>query len=205
MSYAQPVLADALQLGTATLYEALGLPSAALDPALRPIWAGAAVAGAAYPLVCAPGDNLALHQGLQAVPPGSVLVVDCSGFVAGYWGEVLTVAAEAAGVRGLVIDGGVRDVAALRARGFPVFARGVSLRGTHKSCAPSVGAAITCAGAPVAPGDLVVADEDGVLVVPASVVSQTLRAAKARAAKEIRMMEQIQAGASTLDLLGLSG
>jgi 4-hydroxy-4-methyl-2-oxoglutarate aldolase len=130
---------------------------------------------------------------------GSVLVVSASVFVAGYWGEVLTVAAETAGVAGLVIDGGVRDIAALRARAFPVFARGVSMRGTRKASAPSVGKPISLAGTPVAAGDLVVADDDGVLVLPASAVADTLARGRARADKEA-----VKAGQTTLDLLGLS-
>lgn len=159
--------ARARTLGSATLYEASGLPCAA-DPLVRPVWPGAFVAAPAYPLVCAPGDNLAIHIAMERVPRGSVLVVATGNVIAGYWGEVLTVAAEAAGVAGLVIDGGVRDVAALAARRFPVFARGISVRGTVKASAPSVGQPAICAGVPVAAGDLVVADDDGVIVVPAA-------------------------------------
>ena len=123
-SAAQPYraeqLAQACNLGTSTLFEASGLSTSATDVAIRPVWAGAAVAGPAYPLECSPGDNLAIHIAMEKAPRGSILVISTGGFVAGYWGEVLTVAAEAAGVAGLVIDGGVRDVAALTARRFPV-------------------------------------------------------------------------------------
>ncbi|HWQ09900.1 MAG TPA: RraA family protein, partial [Holophaga sp.] len=122
-------LALALRLGTATLHEASDLPGSAVDPAIRPIWIGAALAAPAFPVACAPGDNLAIHLALERAPRGSVLVVAADGFVAGYWGEVLTVAAEAAGLAGLVIDGGVRDTDALARRRFPVFARGISVRG----------------------------------------------------------------------------
>jgi 4-hydroxy-4-methyl-2-oxoglutarate aldolase len=135
-TYKQTLLEQACKLGTSTLFEASGLSTSAVDTNIRTVWAGASVAGPAYPLECSPGDNLAIHIALEKAPHGSVLVVSAQGFVAGYWGEVLTVAAEAAGVVGLVIDGGVRDIAAMTARRFPVFARGVSMRGTIKASAP---------------------------------------------------------------------
>lgn len=194
-------------LGSATLYEASGLPCA-VDPLVRTIWSGAFIAAPAYPLVCSPGDNLAIHIAMERVPRGSVLVVSTSNFVAGYWGEVLTVAAEAeaeaAGIVGLVIDGGVRDVAAMTSRRFPVFARGISVRGTVKASAPSVGQHTMFTGVPVAQGDLVVADDDGVIVIPAAEAEHTLAAGEARAAKEATMMQQLTEGASTLELMGLT-
>jgi 4-hydroxy-4-methyl-2-oxoglutarate aldolase len=193
----------ALALGTSTLYEAAGLPCA-IDPAIRPVWTGAAVAGPAYPVHCSPGDNLAIHLALERAPRGSVLVVSADGFVAGYWGEVLTVAAQAAGIAGLVIDGGVRDVAALARRAFPVFSRGISVRGTVKASAPSVGGPIRITGVDVAPGDLVVADDDGVVVLPAAEVQRVLSAGEARAAKEADFMQRLAEGATTVDLLGLA-
>lgn len=203
----QPLPADFAErcraLGSSTLYEASGLPCS-VDPEIRSIWPGATIAAPAYPVVCSPGDNLSIHIAMERVPRGSVLVVVTSNFVAGYWGEVLTVAAEAAGVVGLVIDGGVRDVAALRNRRFPVFARGVSVRGTVKASAPSVGLPTMFGGVPVAAGDLVVADDDGVIIVPADKAEPTIQAGEARAAKEAEMMKKLSAGATTLDLMGLS-
>ncbi|MFM0091963.1 dimethylmenaquinone methyltransferase [Paraburkholderia sediminicola] len=195
--------ARARLLGSATLYEASGLPCA-VDPLVRTIWTGAFVAAPAYPLVCSPGDNLAIHIAMERVPRGSVLVVSTSNFVAGYWGEVLTVAAEAAGVVGLVIDGGVRDVAAMTTRRFPVFARGISVRGTVKASAPSVGQPVMFTGVPVAQGDLVVADDDGIIIVPAAEAEHTIIAGEERAAKEATMMQQLAQGASTLELMGLT-
>jgi 4-hydroxy-4-methyl-2-oxoglutarate aldolase len=194
----------ACRLGTATLHEASGLATGAVDPALRPIWTGAVLAGPAFPVECPPGDNLAIHLALAQVPRGSILVVAAGGCIAGYWGEVLTVAAEAAGVTGLVIDGGVRDTAALAARRFPVFARGISVRGTRKACAPSVGQPINLAGTPVAAGDLVVADADGVVVLPAGQTEATLARGQARAEQEASIMERLRQGRTTLDLFGLS-
>ncbi|SCK27644.1 4-hydroxy-4-methyl-2-oxoglutarate aldolase [Vogesella sp. LIG4] len=191
------------QLGSATLYEACGQPCA-VDPQIRSIWPGAFIAAPAYPLQCSPGDNLAIHIALERAPRGSVLVVDAAGFIAGYWGEVLTVAAEAAGLAGLVINGGVRDIAAIAKRRFPVFARGVSVRGTVKASAPAVGQPLIFGGAPVAAGDLLVADDDGVVIIPAVDAARTLQAGEARADKESMMMSQLTQGATTLELMGLA-
>lgn len=204
IAYSIAALEQALKLGTSTLYEASGIPTSAVDSQIRPVWTGAAVAGPAYPLECAPGDNLAIHVAMEQVPEGSVLVVSTGGLVAGYWGEVLTVAAEAAGVAGLVIDGGVRDIAALRSRRFPVFTRGVSVHGTLKASVPSVGQPLSFTGTPVAAGDLVVADDDGVVIIPAAYAEATLTQGQARADKEDTMMAALKQGQSTLELMGLS-
>ncbi|PFH29666.1 RraA family protein [Burkholderia sp. JKS000303] len=203
-TYDAALLEQARKLGTSTLYEASGVATNSVDPAIRTVWPGASIAGPAYPLECSPGDNLAIHIAMEKAPRGSVLVVSTGGFVSGYWGEVLTVAAEAAGVAGLIIDGGVRDIAALVARRFPVFTRGVSMRGTIKASAPSVGQPISFAGTPVAAGDLVVADDDGVLVIPAAHVEATLADGQARADKEAKMMDALREGRSTLELMGLT-
>ncbi len=204
VTYDDTTITQAKALGTSTLHEASGIATSSVDPAIRTVWPGASVAGPALPLQCSPGDNLAIHIAMERAPRGSVLVIDAQGFLAGYWGEVLTVAAEAKGVVGLIIDGGVRDIAALRTRQFPVFTRGVSMRGTIKASAPSVGQTISLAGTPVAPGDLVVADDDGVLVLPSAVVSSVLEKGQERADKETAMMEKLANGATTLDLLGLA-
>lgn len=203
-TYDAALLEQAGKLGTSTLYEASGLSTSSVDPAIRSVWPGASIAGPAYPLECSPGDNLSIHIAMEKAPRGSVLVVSTRSFVSGYWGEVLTVAAEAAGVVGLVIDGGVRDIAALTARRFPVFTRGISMRGTIKASAPSLGQPISFAGTPVAAGDLVVADDDGVLVIPAAYVEHTLTEGQARADKEAKMMEALTQGRTTLELMGLT-
>lgn len=203
-SYTEEQLALARKLGASTIHEAPGIATTSVDPLVHTVWAGASVAGAAYPLECAPGDNLAIHVAMEKVPRGSVLCVSTGNFVAGYWGEVLTVAAEAAGVVGLVIDGGVRDIAALAGRRFPAFARGISVRGTIKASVPSVGQPIMLGGAPVAAGDLVVADDDGVVVVPAAQVEATLARGQARFEKEARMMDELRQGRTSLDLMGLA-
>jgi 4-hydroxy-4-methyl-2-oxoglutarate aldolase len=195
---------QAKKLGSSTVFEASDIPTSSVDPLIRPVWAGASVSGPAYPVECAPGDNLAIHRALKKVPRGSILVVSTGGYVAGYWGEVLTVAAEEAGVIGLIIDGGVRDIAALIEHKFPVYTRGISVRGTIKSSAPSVGEPINFSGTPVAAGDLVVADDDGVVIVPAQYAESTLQNAKARFDKESVMMTALRNGHSSLELLGLS-
>ena len=141
---------------------------------------------------------------MERVPRGSVLVVGTGAFIAGYWGEVLTVAAEAAGVVGLVIDGGVRDVAAIKKRQFPVFTRAISVKGTVKASAPSVGQPFNFNGAWVAQGDLVVADDDGVIIVPKAEVARTLAEGEARAYKETQMMQALSDGRSTLELMNLA-
>ncbi len=197
------IIDELLRHGTSTLCEASGL-ACALDYAIRPVWTGAAIAGPAYPLRCAPCDNLAIHIAVDAAPPGHVLVVDASGYVAGYWGEVLTVAAEARGITGIIIDGGVRDIDALDRRKFPAFARGIGMRGTVKFHAPSVGEPIVIAGVAIAPGDLVVADTDGVLAIPQAHVARTLEGARGRTDKEAVIMKRLQAGETTLEILGLT-
>jgi 4-hydroxy-4-methyl-2-oxoglutarate aldolase len=190
-------------LGSSTLYEASGLPCA-VDREICAVWKGAFIAAPAYPLQCSPGDNLGLHLAVAKAPRGSVLVCDTANFVAGYWGEVLTVAAEATGIVGLVINGGVRDIAALEAHGFPVFARGISVKGTVKATTPSVGESFDFSGAQVTAGDLVVADEDGVIIIPAAAVERTLREGQKRADKEALFMAKLREGHTTIDLMGLT-
>jgi 4-hydroxy-4-methyl-2-oxoglutarate aldolase len=188
-------------LGAATLGESGGRPMRAR---IRAVWPGARLAAPAFPVRCSPGDNLAVHAAVVDAPPGSALVVDV-GAVAerGYWGEVLTTAAEARGIAGLVVDGGVRDVAALEAHRFPVFATVVALPGATKEQPGAVGAPAEVGDVVVRRGDWVVGDADGVTVVPADRVEDVLRAGTARAEKEQRMFEALRAGATTIDVLGL--
>lgn len=192
---------DWLGLGTSTLSEASGLPCA-LDPALRPVWPRAAVAGPAYPVSCGTADNLAIHRAVEAAPPGSVLVVAAGGTAVGHWGEVLTWAALDRGIAGLVIDGSVRDVDALERLHFPVFARGISMLGSGKSKRGTVGEPTKVAGVLVAAGDQVVADRDGVLVLPGAIADDVLLDARARAEKERTVIARLQAGERTLDVYG---
>ncbi len=192
-------VAELLRLGSATLYEASGL-DCFLDAAFRPAWDGAAIVGRAVPVSTQAGDNLALHHGLEAAGPGDVLVVDGGGAPFGYWGEVMAVAAQARGIAGLVIDGGVRDTAQLQELGFAAFSTSISIRGTIKQWPGTIGIPITLRGRVVHEGDLVVADRDGVAILPSGDVDRILDAARARAAKEDAYLARLRAGELTLDL-----
>lgn len=175
-----------------------------MAPRLRPVWAGATVCGPACPVRCWPGDNLAVHVAVTVAPEGSVLCVDVGDVhELGYWGEVLTTAAEARGIVGLVIDGGVRDVDALRAHGFGVFSSGIALPGASKNRPGVIGGPATVGGVPVEHGDWVVGDVDGVVVVPGAEVDAVLAAGRTRAEGEATMFEALRTGSTTVDLLGL--
>jgi 4-hydroxy-4-methyl-2-oxoglutarate aldolase len=189
------------RLGAATLGESGGR---AMRARIRPIWSGAAVVGDAVPVRCSSGDNLAIHVAAATAPVGSVLVVEIAGQPElGHWGEVLTTSAQARGIAGLVIDGGVRDVGALERLGFPVFATMLALRGAAKVAEGSVGEPATVGDVLVEDGDVVVADADGVTIVAGADLAGVIAAGETREAKEQHMFEQLRAGATTLDLLGL--
>jgi 4-hydroxy-4-methyl-2-oxoglutarate aldolase len=202
MSDASTGMADELlTLGSATLGESGG---AALPPRFRPAWPDAALAAPAVPVQCSPGDNLAVHVAVAQAPAGSALVVDVGGVAGrGYWGEVLTTGAESRGLAGLVIDGGVRDVDALRSHRFPVFSTLVALPGATKERRGTVGATIRLAGVPVALGDWVVADVDGVVVVPAPNLEEVLAAGRARESAEQGYFNDLRGGRTTVEILGL--
>jgi 4-hydroxy-4-methyl-2-oxoglutarate aldolase len=194
-------LAELARLGVATVYEASGL-DCALDPALRPVWRCPRVAGRALPVRTHPADNLPLHLAVERARPGDLLVVDGREEICGYWGEVLAVAAQQRGIVGLVIDGGVRDTTEQEDLGFPVWSRGVGVRRTGKFWPGLVGEAIAVAGVLVRPGDAVVADADGVLVLPAEAVAATLVAARRRIEKEDGIIRRLRAGELTMDVYG---
>ena len=195
------VAAALVRLGSATIGESGGL---AAHRRLRPAWSGAAVAAPAYTVGCTPGDNLAVHVAVTKAPKGSVLVVDV-GQVAdrGYWGEVLTTAAEAAGLAGLILDGGVRDVAALEAHGFPVFSATIALTGASKDKPGTVGLPVRVGGVEVSTGDWAVADVDGVAFVPRGSLDDVLAAGSEREAKEAGFFDALKSGSTTVGLLGL--
>jgi 4-hydroxy-4-methyl-2-oxoglutarate aldolase len=192
----------AIQLGASTLYEAGG-GIGAVDPAIRPVWHGAMVSGRAYPVTCAVGDNLGVHRALELCRPGDVLVVNARGDSSGYFGEVLANAAKARGVRGVVMDGGVRDIDAFERMRFPVFARWISMRRTIKQDPGDIGQAIDVGGVRVTPTSVVVADSDGVFVCEGTTFAKTVQDAEARAAREATLISRIEAGELTLDLLKL--
>jgi 4-hydroxy-4-methyl-2-oxoglutarate aldolase len=188
-------------LGAATLGESGGHP---MNDRVRPAWPGAAVAGPAFVVECGPADNLAIHAAVAEAPAGSVLVVKADDPPQrGYWGEVLTTGAQARGLAGLVIDGGVRDVAALARHGFPVFSASIALPGATKVGGGSIGGAATVGEVLVDTGDWVVGDADGVTVIPREALDDVVAAGVARALKEERFFLQLREGATTVDLLGL--
>jgi 4-hydroxy-4-methyl-2-oxoglutarate aldolase len=188
-------------LGAATLGEAGGTPLAAR---IRPVWPGARLAAPAFGVRCTPGDNLSVHVAVARAPAGSALAVDV-GIEAelGYWGEVLTTAATARGIAGLVIDGCVRDVAALEAHGFPVFSTGIALPGATKTLPGATGGTVEIGDVPVATGDWLVGDVDGVAVVPAAQLDEVLAAGRARADRERALFGALREGETTIELLGL--
>lgn len=190
---------ELLRLGTATLYEA-SRNDCFLDAAFRPAWEGAEIVGRAVPVTAQAGDNLALHHAIAAAGAGDVLVVDGGGAPFGYWGEVMAVAAQARGIRGLVIDGGVRDTVQLRELGFPAFSTSLSIRGTIKQWPGTVGIPITLRGRVIRQGDVVVADRDGVISLPAERYDEVLAASRERAVKEDAYMARLREGELTLDV-----
>jgi 4-hydroxy-4-methyl-2-oxoglutarate aldolase len=175
-----------------------------MDPGVRAAWPGARLAGPACTVQGAGGDNLALQYAILEAPAGSVLVADVNGAAWGHWGEVLAMAAQARGITGLVIDGGVRDTVEMAGLGFPVFSRHVSVRGTRKLFRGAVGVEVEAGGIPVRPGDLVVGDADGVVVFPHEVAARVVDEADGRVAKEADIMGRLKAGDTTLDIYGLS-
>ncbi len=191
---------DLLALGSATLGESGGHP---MHPRIRAAWPGAVLAGPSFVVSCAPADNLAVHAAVVQAPPGSVLVVAVSPPERGYWGEVLTTAAEARDLRGLVIDGGVRDVAAIEAHGFPVFSTTTALLGAAKRSGGEVGGKARVGDEDVTTGDWLVADRDGVVVVAAAELAEVIARGRARAEREADMFTRLRAGATTVELLGL--
>lgn len=189
--------------GVATVHEAQGR-SGLLRPHIRPISAAARVAGSAVTVLCGPGDNLMIHAAIAVVRPGDVLVVSTfSESTDGMFGELLARSCIAHGVLGLVIDAGVRDTTELTELGFPVWARAVSAQGTSKVIAGSVNVPVVCAGASVAPGDIIVGDADGVVVVPRDSAPAVAAAVDQRLAKEAKTRERLQAGELGLDIYGL--
>lgn len=188
-------------LGSATLGES---GARITSPRLRPAWPGAQVAGPVLPVRCSPGDNLAIHVAVAHGGGGGVLVVDVGGAAdRGYFGEVLTTAAESVGLAGLVIDGGVRDVDALCSHRFPVFSTTIALRGATKSLPGAVGQPVRVGGSWAAPGDWVVADSDGVVFIPGDRVDQVVAQARSRAEREQGYFAALRGEATTVELLGL--
>jgi 4-hydroxy-4-methyl-2-oxoglutarate aldolase len=189
--------------GVATVHEAIGRQGL-LDRRLRPIQAGGRMAGTAVTVLCWPGDNLMIHAAVEQCGPGDVLVVTtASECHDGLFGELLATSVRARGVRGLVIEAGVRDVAALTAMGFPVWSTDICAQGTVKSTAGTVNVPVVVGGQLVRPGDAVIADDDGVLRVAREEVASAVTASQARVAKEEEARKAFADGQLGLDRYGL--
>jgi 4-hydroxy-4-methyl-2-oxoglutarate aldolase len=192
----------AQDVSAATLHEAGGKVGA-LPARIAPVRSGMRVIGLAYPVLASAGDNLWLHRAIYAAAPGDVLVVDVGDVEDyGYWGEVMAVAAQARGILGLVTNGGVRDGDQMRARGFPAFSAGNSIRGTGKDpeAAGVLGAGVRIGDVTVRHGDLVVGDSDGVVVIPAARALEIVRSGVERDEAELDMFGRLEAGETTLHI-----
>ena len=191
------------EYGTATVHEAQGRTGLML-PYIRPIYPAARIAAPAVTVLCHPGDNLMLHAAIEVCRTGDALVVTThSDSTDGMFGELLATSCRARGIAGLVIHAGVRDVADLTAMQFPAFSRAISAQGTVKETAGYVNVDIVCAGAPVHPGDIIVGDIDGIVVVQRQQAAEVVRACEARLAKEAKNRERLRAGELGLDIYGL--
>lgn len=190
-------------LGTATVGEAAS-SARIVDLPLRPLAPGMLTAGTALTVRCRPGDNLALHRAVAAAVPGDILVVDYGGSIAsGPFGELMALACQLRGMAGMVIDGSVRDSASIAALGFPVFCRGLDIRGTSKLDPGQIGETITLGSVEIRRGDFVVADADAIVVLPSEAAADAVSAGEARMAREAAMMERLRSGETTLQILGL--
>lgn len=192
-----------LALGAATVHEALG-KRGWLGPDIVPLWPGARLAGRCRTVWTPPGDNLAVHLALESCAPGDVLCVATTGvWTHGLWGDVLTHAAQTRGVAGLVTSGGVRDIGALEDAGFGAFGRGIAAQGTAKRDRGHHQRAVALGGAVIVPGDWIVADRDGAVVVPDRAIATALAAAGARTDAEHAAITDIRRGETTLTALGV--
>lgn len=187
---------------TPILSDAMGRQGA-MEPRMRPLFPGATLCGPAITVKTYPADNLMMHKALEMVRPGDVLVIDAGHDASAGWGELLSISAQTLGVRGVVLEGAARDRDAIAELGFPVFCTANVPRGTYKTNPGSINIPVCVGGIAVHPGDLIVGDSDGVVVIPRDLAAEVAAAARAVAAKEDALKEQLRQGRLMLDLLNL--